>query len=384
MTLARRGFLRVIGGGLAAPALSGAAWSQGAGSSQTADALAALEPNPDFTYAPGLTPLKSALRPYRKNTYRLDKQVLSGGKFVVHNYGHGGAGITMSWGCAQEVADIVTAQFPNPAGKPVAVLGGGVMGLTVATWLTEKLRMQVRMQVTVFAKHFIPQTTSNVAGGQWAASRVAFLASERDKFIRILRRAHREHGLRGSAYGVSPRENYSLVELLSFKDVPPDLVPRTQLNRLPFTPMNQPGWKYSTLLVEPPIFLTKLQQELQKNGVPFVQREFFGEGQVRALSQDIIINCTGAGSDAIWPDPDLTPIKGQLVLLPAQPRLQYLFSGSGYVFPRADGVVVGGTEETSYTDGDPDPQRCAALVQHLNDVFDGKPTIAPAWLVKDE
>jgi glycine/D-amino acid oxidase-like deaminating enzyme len=380
MTLARRGFLRVIGGGLAAPALSGATWSQTAGSSQTADAVAAIEPNPDFTYAPGLTPLKSALRPYRKNTYRLEKQVLSGGKFVVHNYGHGGAGITMSWGCAQEVADIVTAQFPNPTGKPVAVLAGGVMGLTTATWLTERLRMQV----TVFAKHFIPQTTSNVAGGQWAASKVEFLPGEKDKFIRILRRSHAEHVLRGSAYGVSPRDNYSLIELPSFKHIPPDVVPRTQLNRLPFTPMNQPGWKYSTLLVEPPIFLTKLQQELQKNGVPFVQQEFFAEDQVRALAQDIIINCTGAGSDAIWHDPDLTPIKGQLVLLPAQPRLQYLFSGSGYVFPRADGVVVGGTEETSYTDGDPDPQRCAALVQHLKDVFDGITTIAPEWMIQDE
>ncbi|MBR0814261.1 FAD-binding oxidoreductase [Bradyrhizobium diazoefficiens] len=380
MRLARRDFLRVIGGGLAAPALSGAAWSQSTGSAQTADAAAVVEPNPDFTYVPGLTPLKAALRPYRKSTYRLEKQVLSGGKLVIHNYGHGGAGITMSWGCAQEVADIVTAQFPNPAGKPVAVLGAGVMGLTAATWLTEKLRMQA----TVFAKHLTPQTTSNVAGGQWAASKVAFQASERDKFVRILRRSHREHGLRGSAYGVSPRDNYSLIELPSFTEVPPDLVPRTFLNRLPFTTMNRSGWRYSTLLVEPPILLTKLQQELQKNGVRIVQQEFFSEDQVRALAADIVVNCTGAGSDAIWPDPNLMPIKGQLVMLPAQPRLQYLFSGSGYVFPRTDCVVIGGTEETSFTDDNPDPQRCAALVQHLKDVFDGVTTIAPEWMIRDE
>ncbi|MBK3660191.1 FAD-dependent oxidoreductase [Bradyrhizobium diazoefficiens] len=291
MTLARRSFLRAIGGGLAAPALSRAAWSQSAESSQTADSFAAIEPNPDFTYVPGLTPLKVGLRPYRKNTYRLEKEVLSDGKFVVHNYGHGGAGITMSWGCAQEVADILTAQYSDPAGKPVAVLGAGVMGLTAATWLTEKLRMQV----TVFAKHFIPQTTSNVAGGQWAASKVAFLNAEKDKFVRILRRAHKEHGLRGNAYGVSPRENYSVNPLPAFDNVPPDLVPRTQLSRLPFTPMNKPGWKYSTLLVEPPIFLSKLQQELQKNGVQFVPREFFDEKQVHDLTQSIIVNCTGSG-----------------------------------------------------------------------------------------
>jgi D-amino-acid oxidase len=379
MLLARRRFLQLIGGGVAAPALILPAQSQTTERYQTSDAALANEPNPDFTYVPGKTPLKTGLRPYRNKTYRLHKQDLGGGRFVVHNYGHGGAGITMSWGCAQEVAKFVTDVFPNPAGKPVAVLGGGVMGLTAATWLTEKLQMKV----TVYAKQFIPHTTSNVAGGQWAASKVAFHEAERDKFVSILRKSHAEHVSRGSAYGVSPRPNYSFIPLLSFKEVPSDLVPRTQLSRLPFSSINQPGWKYSTLLVEPPIFLAKLQRQLKKNGVQFVQREFFSETHVRDLAQDVIINCTGAGSDAIWRDPDLTPIKGQLVLLPAQRRLQYLFSGTGYVFPRADCTVIGGTEETSFTDDSPDPQRCADLVAHLRKVFAGTEKLAPENLVQE-
>ena len=379
MLLARRRFLQLIGGGVAAPAVIIPARSQTIENSQTAEAVVANKPNPDFSYVPGVTPLKAGLRPYRNNTYRLELQPLGGGKFVIHNYGHGGAGITMSWGCAQEVADLVAGVLQNPAGKAVAVLGAGVMGLTAATWLSEKLQMNV----TVYAKQFIPQTTSSVAGGQWAASKVAFLESEKDKFIRILRRSHAEHVSRGSAYGVSPRDNYSLVQLPSFDEVPSDLVPRTQLNPLPFAPMNKPGWKYSTLLVEPPRFLNKLEQELQRRGVQFVQREFSAEDQVLALAPDIIINCTGLGSDAIWPDPDLVPIKGQLVFLPVQLRLQYLFSGSGYVFPRADCTVIGGTEETSYTDENPDPQRCAALVAHLKAVFDGITTVAPKWLIQE-
>lgn len=379
MLLARRRFLQLIGGGVAAPALVLPTRGQTAESYKTADAVAADEPNPDFTYTPGKTPLKAGLRPYRNKTYRLEKQDLGGGRFVVHNYGHGGAGITMSWGCAQEVAKFITDVFPNPAGKPVAVLGGGVMGLTAATWLTEKLQMKV----TVYAKQFIPNTTSNVAGGQWAASKVAFIEQERTKFERILRSSHAEHVSRGIAYGVSPRDNFSFDELPSFKEVPSDLIRRTQLDRLPFSPMNQPGWKYSTLLVEPPIFLPKLQRQLKKNGVQFVQREFFSETHVRNLAQNIIVNCTGAGSHAIWRDPDLTPIKGQLVLLPAQPRLQYLFSGTGYVFPRKDCTVIGGTEETSFTDDSPDPQRCAELVAHLKRVFAGTEKLAPEYLVQD-
>ena len=43
------------------------------------------------------------LRPGR-STVRLEAEPQPNGKLVIHNYGHGGAGITLSWGCAEEVA----------------------------------------------------------------------------------------------------------------------------------------------------------------------------------------------------------------------------------------------------------------------------------------
>jgi D-amino-acid oxidase len=46
------------------------------------------------------------LRPGRA-TVRLEREELPGGKFVVHNYGHGGGGITLSWGCAEEACALV-------------------------------------------------------------------------------------------------------------------------------------------------------------------------------------------------------------------------------------------------------------------------------------
>ena len=48
------------------------------------------------------------LRPYRPEV-RLESQALPGGRVLWHNYGHGGAGVTLSWGCAREITDAVVA-----------------------------------------------------------------------------------------------------------------------------------------------------------------------------------------------------------------------------------------------------------------------------------
>ncbi|MFJ6836317.1 FAD-dependent oxidoreductase [Streptomyces sp. NPDC091209] len=46
------------------------------------------------------------LRPVR-DTVRLEREVLPDGRLLVHNYGHGGAGVTVAWGCAREAAELV-------------------------------------------------------------------------------------------------------------------------------------------------------------------------------------------------------------------------------------------------------------------------------------
>ncbi|WP_405989452.1 FAD-dependent oxidoreductase [Streptomyces sp. NBC_00986] len=48
------------------------------------------------------------LRPARPSV-RLEREVLRDGRVLVHNYGHGGAGITVAWGCAREAAGLVEA-----------------------------------------------------------------------------------------------------------------------------------------------------------------------------------------------------------------------------------------------------------------------------------
>jgi D-amino-acid oxidase len=50
------------------------------------------------------------LRPFRKSGVRLEKGKLRDGRTVIHNYGHGGSGFTLSWGCAQEVFALATSK----------------------------------------------------------------------------------------------------------------------------------------------------------------------------------------------------------------------------------------------------------------------------------
>ncbi len=335
-----------------------------------------VKPSPDFTYSPGVTPLSGGCRPYREGSFRLEASPPSGGKTVIHNYGHGGAGISMCWGCAQEVVDLVKARVPQPTGKPIAVLGAGVMGLTAATLLE-----QLGMVVTILAKDFPPNTTSDVAGGQWAPAKVNGAAARLKK---ILINSFREHERRGPAFGVSRRTNYSLTRLAHF-DLVTEVVPPPERPHLPFKHLNRRGFAYKTLLVEPPIFLAKLVHDLRaRPNVSFETRDFRSQAEVMALPPNIIVNCLGMGARPIWNDTLLKPVRGQLVLLPAQPNLDYLFSGGGYVFPRKDCTVIGGTYEENSTGCAPEEPRCAQMVRDLEMLFGGERAFVSSWMIQDE
>ncbi len=333
-----------------------------------------LLPNPDFTCTPTDCKFVAGIRPYRQTTFRLEPQTV-GTKFIMHNYGHGGAGITMCWGCAVEVRELVR-QHTGGTPRPVAVLGAGVMGLTAATLLVE-----AGYSVGVYASSLL-STTSDIAGGQWQPSFVERepTAAAKHRFENILRTSFAMHRDRiGQGYGVSKRINYSKHGSgTSFDKVPHDVIPPpTPYAHLPFAHLNVPGFGYHTLLVEPPIFLKKMRDNLSTAGVPFTQKEFHSPSDVAQLGEPVVVNCTGMGSKEIFGDNRLVPIKGHLVLLKPQLNLQYLYSSDHtYVFPREDHVVVGGSTENGVSDPTVDPAICKQILQLAKDVFAGE-TILP-------
>jgi len=96
------------------------------------------------------------LRPYRPSGFVVKAEKL-GEKLVIHNYGHGGAGITLSWGTSQ----LATALLPGMPVSSVAVLGCGAVGLATARLLQDR-----GLPVTIYASELPPNTTSNIAGGE--------------------------------------------------------------------------------------------------------------------------------------------------------------------------------------------------------------------------
>src|SRR3954466_5607080 len=99
----------------------------------------------------------AGLRPSRAGGFVVRAEAL-GDKRLVHNYGHGGAGITLSWGSSRLAVQL---GLQGHSGA-VAVIGAGVMGLSTA-----RLIQEAGFPVTLYAKALPPETTSNIAGGQF-------------------------------------------------------------------------------------------------------------------------------------------------------------------------------------------------------------------------
>jgi glycine/D-amino acid oxidase-like deaminating enzyme len=312
------------------------------------------------------------LRPYRPSGYVDDAQRF-GSKLLVHNYGHGGGGVTLSWGTASLAVDmardfLIAHKQPRPA--RFAVLGCGVSGLSTARLLQRRFQNGPGT-VTIYAKDLPPDTTSNIAGAWWSPTSVYEIPTPKfnEQFHQACRIANRAFQLLvGPEYGVRWIDSFELIrqEAVLGRELPGgnDLYPQFEIHRDPENYFGFPFVKqYSTMLIEPSIYLSALLRDFYNAGGRVVVKEFRNRQEIARLREPVIFNCTGLGSRALFNDQELTPVRGQLEILLPQPEIDYCYLSTGYMFPRRDGVILGGTWDHDDWSLTPNPEQATGILE---------------------
>jgi D-amino-acid oxidase len=278
------------------------------------------------------------LRPFRPSGFVVKAESL-GEKLLVHNYGHGGGGVTLSWGTAYLAAELVRE---SGKGGPVAVIGCGVIGLATARTLQRR-----GFDVTIYAKDMPPETTSNIAGASWSPTSVIDEDNRTPawdaQFERAARFSNRAFQLlAGDEYAVRWREQYNLSE----EDFGPNWDHEILHDLFPASRKLEPSENpfpakvvhvENTMFIEPSIYLNTLVRDFYIFGGRIRRVMFTTPNQLATLSESIVMNCTGLGARELFGDRELMPIKGQLTVLLPQPDVDYAMVGRGlYMFPRRD------------------------------------------------
>jgi len=329
------------------------------------------------------------LRPYRAEGFVVDAQRV-GNKLIVHNYGHGGAGMTLSWGTASLAVDLLSEpgalatgskRHPGRSASPhFAVLGCGVSGLSTARTLQRRFQNGPGT-VTIYARELPPDTTSNISGAHWSPTTVfdpelvsAKFNEEFQKACRISNRAFQL--LAGTEYGVRWIETYELyrneVSLATALPGGNDLYPAIEIHRDPEHYFGFPFVKqFSTMLIEPSIYLSALLRDFYIAGGRVVVREFRTHEEIMRLPEPIVFNCTGLGARALFNDQKLGPVRGQLEVLMPQPEIDYCYLGRGYMFPRRDGIILGGTFDHDDWSLAPRAEQAAGILDVHTEIMKG-------------
>ena len=252
----------------------------------------------------------------------------------------------------------------------VAVVGAGISGLTCALRLRE-----AGHEVDVVAAAAPLRTTSAVAAALWYPYRALPRAA-------VTRWSAVTYGaLAGLAdvpgTGVRLRTGRELL-----RDEQPDPWWRDAVPALDrVAPADLPAGYRDGYLLQVPVLdmsvhLPWLVAQLTALGVP-VRVQELPDLVSAAPDADVVVDCAGLGAGALAGDPDLTPVRGQVVVVEQVGLEQWLLAQDDaaaltYVVPRERTVVLGGTADVGATSTVPDAEtarrilaRCVALVPAL-------------------
>lgn len=296
------------------------------------------------------------LRPFRAQGPRIEAERI-GDTLVVHNYGHGGSGWSLSWGSATLAMQKALINSPSQ----VAVIGCGAIGLTSAI-----MAQRSGAQVTIYARDLLPQTRSARATGSWTPdSRIALkdaagpgFGEVWEQMARVSFKTYRQYlGLPGTPveftdrYALSDepfeqlREESEKLDTLgfgSYSDRIRDLTPRGQDLPAGATPFPVKYVRRSqSMQFNIADYAHTLMTDFFTAGGKFVRKEFHAPNDLTQLKEKVVINCPGYAARDWWKDESITPVRGQIAWLIPQPEVNYGFNYKNIsILSRRDGIVV--------------------------------------------
>lgn len=394
MDMQRRHFLR--GAGATLVALSGGAVA--AEEARREAAPDAPSPAPFAPPAP-LRPIEAradriialnvCTRPFRAMGPRIEAERI-GRKTVVHNYGHGGSGWSLSWGSAAIAVQLAQAT----RARRIAVIGCGAIGLTTAL-----VAQRAGLKVRIYAKERPPEVRSFNATGVWSPdSRVCTAEHATPEFERhweaMARASFRTYqtllGLADSP--IEWRDGYFL------SDTPFDQPARHGDDREPAYPdlerrlladlrgpslTLQPGQhpfrvpfarRYTQLTFNISAYSRLLMDDFLRLGGEIETRAFESPRQFADLREKTLVNCTGYGARALLGDESIVPVRGQTARLIPQPEVTYGLAYRNHnlnVVARRDGILVQAQDPADFGNADTTVDRAAseAAVARLAGLF---------------
>lgn len=231
--------------------------------------------------------------------------------------------------------------------QQITVLGSGVSGLSSAVRL-----QQAGYSVRIVTRDMPDKTTSAAAGAIWWG----YLDGKaRDWALASLRHFQLLAGVENSG-----------VLSLRLRDVYPEPVPEPwfkdllpHFRHLPAHALPDgcaAGFEMDIPLIEPPVYLLSLLDQFWKAGGELVEADIDTLEAV-AHPDTLTINCTGVGARQVAGDLRVYPVRGQTVLVEAPHITQGFMHDEDftYIFPRGDGVLLGGIAQPGDYSLDPDP-----------------------------
>ena len=297
-------------------------------------------------------------RPFRATGPRIEHERL-GDKHIIHNYGHGGSGWSLSWGSALLARDLAFAAADGAL--DIAVIGCGALGLTTARAL-----QNAGARVTIYARDWPPHTRSSWATGSWTPdSRIALANDVDSTFARRWEAMTRASFAAFLPYTQQPQPPVAWTPRYVLSDDEPDPVRaafvRQDTHRFfhlisgldgltpsleALTPADNPwrtrfGWRAHSLTFQVFEYQQQLLDEFRAHGGQTQTRDFHASADLQTLPQRVIVHCTGLGARALFGDTNLTPVRGQIAWLAADDAIDYgILLDNLNVLGRHDGIVV--------------------------------------------